>query len=129
MKLLLDTHVLVWMTSQSNRLSPDVRKLLAEPANTPVFSVVSLWEIALKFALRPRANFHVDARQVREKLLDNDFDELPIAGEHALAVGDLPPIHRDPFDRLLVAQAIVEGVMLLTSDATVARYPGPIRKV
>jgi PIN domain nuclease of toxin-antitoxin system len=117
MKLLLDTHVLVWMTSQSNRLSPDVRKLLAEPA------------IALKFALRPRANFHVDARQVREKLLDNDFDELPIAGEHALAVGDLPPIHRDPFDRLLVAQAIVEGVMLLTSDATVARYPGPIRKV
>jgi PIN domain nuclease of toxin-antitoxin system len=128
MKLLLDTHVLVWMTSESNRLSPGVRKLIGDPANTPVFSVVSLWEIALKFALR-RANFYVDARLVRERLLDNDFDELPIAGEHAVAVVDLPPIHRDPFDRLLIAQATVEGITLITSDATVARYPGPIRKV
>jgi PIN domain nuclease of toxin-antitoxin system len=62
-------------------------------------------------------------------MLDNDFEELPVLGDHAVAVSDLPAIHADPFDRLLIAQAIVEGITLLTSDAIVARYPGPIRKV
>ena len=128
MKLLLDTHVLVWMTSESRRLSTAARKILGDPANVPVFSVASIWEVAIKVALR-RDNFKVDARQVRRTLLDNDFEELPVRGEHAIAVSELPAIHADPFDRLLIAQALVEGITLLTSDATVARYPGPIRKV
>jgi PIN domain nuclease of toxin-antitoxin system len=128
MRLLLDTHILVWMTSESKRLSASTRDLLGNPENTPVFSAVSLWELAIKVALR-RENFQVDARRVRGALIANDFEELPVRGDHAVAVSDLPLIHTDPFDRLLIAQATVEGITLLTSDRLVARYPGPIRKV
>lgn len=128
MRLLLDTHVLLRMTSASSLLSAGAREVLGDPANTPVFSVVSMWEVAIKAGLR-RADFAVDAREVRRALRENGFEELPVCGDHAVAVADLPPIHRDPFDRLLIAQATVEGITLMTTDATVARYPGPIRKV
>ena len=93
-----------------------------------MFSVVSLWEIAIKFALG-RPDFQVDPRVLRRGLLDNGYRELPITADHALATAGLPPIHKDPFDRLLVAQATVDGIVLLTADQIVARYPGPIRLV
>jgi PIN domain nuclease of toxin-antitoxin system len=87
-----------------------------------------LWEVAIKRGLG-REDFRVDPRLLRRGLLDNGYRELPITSEHAVAVDGLPPIHKDPFDRLLVAQATVEGIALLTADPLVARYPGPVRQV
>lgn len=128
MKLLLDTHLLLWAASQPERLPAAARKLIADGDNALLFSAASLWEIAIKSGLG-REDFSADARVLRRGLLDNGYEELPILSAHTVAVMDLPPIHRDPFDRLLVAQAAIEGIVLLTSDALVARYPGPIRKV
>lgn len=102
--------------------------MIAEPRNTLWFSAASLWEITIKRTLG-RPDFRVDPHLLRRALLDHGYGELPITGQHALATAHLPPIHEDPFDRLLVAQAEVEGALLLTTDATVARYPGPVRRV
>lgn len=103
-------------------------ELIDDPSNSLMFSVVSLWEVAIKFG-RGRSDFLVDPRLLRRGLLDTDYEELPVIGEHALAVSGLPTLHKDPFDRLLVAQAVAEGITLLTADAVVASYPGPIRLV
>lgn len=126
MKLLLDTHVLLWAAGAPERLASDIRTLLDDPDNQPIFSAASLWEIAIKKSLG-RGDFIVDARALRHGLLDNGYSELAVSGEHAVAVDALPPIHKDPFDRILVAQAIVESITLLTADAIVAQYPGPVR--
>jgi PIN domain nuclease of toxin-antitoxin system len=128
MKLLLDTHVLLWAAGLPDRLPPAIRGMLEDPQNELVFSVVSLWEVVIKRGLG-REDFQADARLLRRGLLENGYHELEIKGEHAVAVGGLPPIHKDPFDRLLVAQSMVEGILLLTSDPVVAQYPGPLRKV
>ena len=128
MKLLLDTHLLIWAAIGSDRLSAKARKSIEDPINELYFSAASLWEIAIKNGLG-RADFQVDARVLRRALLDNGYQELPITGAHTVAVESLPPIHKDPFDRILVAQATAEGITLLTSDVLVAKYPGPIRKV
>ena len=128
MKLLLDTHLLLWAATQPKRLPAATRKLLSDTDNELLFSAASLWEIAIKHSLG-RDDFVVDARVLRRGLLDNGYAELSIRSEHAVAIDSLPPIHKDPFDRLLVAQATVEGITLLTSDPYVARYPGPVRKV
>jgi PIN domain nuclease of toxin-antitoxin system len=127
-RLLLDTHVLVWMTSESRRLSVGARNLLGDPDNELLYSVVSLWELAIKYGLR-RTEILLDPRALRRELLDNGFIELDVTGEHAVGIGQLPPLHKDPFDRLLIAQSIVEGITLITADPIVARYPGPIRQV
>ena len=128
MKLLLDTHLLLWAAAQPDRLSAAMRSLIDDPQNTPLFSSPTLWEAAIKRGLG-RSDFQVDPRLLRRGLLDNGYGELPITSDHAVAVDGLPPIHKDPFDRILVAQAIVEGIALLTADPLVARYPGPIRSV
>ena len=128
MKLLLDTHVLLWAAGDPKRLSKTARRLIENPENELLFSAASLWEISIKRALG-RTDFQVDARLLRRGLLDNGYTELAISGEHAVGIESLPPIHKDPFDRLLVAQAVAEGITLLTNDATLQRYPGPIRKV
>jgi PIN domain nuclease of toxin-antitoxin system len=128
MKFLLDTHLLLWTAGDPKRLSTKARKLINEPASELFFSAASLWEIAIKRGLG-RDDFKVDARLLRRGLLDNGYSELPIGSEHAVAIDSLPPIHKDPFDRMLVAQAMVEGITLLTSDAVVAQYPGAVRRV
>jgi|SRR5579884_173488 len=128
MRFLLDTHLLLWAAGEEERLSPEVRRLLDDPDNEPSFSVVSLWEIAIKQRLG-RADFRADARVLRRGLEDNGYIELPITGAHAVAVGDLPPLHKDPFDRMLIAQSIVEGITLLTADPLVTQYPAPVRRV
>ena len=128
MKILLDTHVLLWAAGEPDRLPKATRALLKDPQNEPVFSAASLWEIAIKCGLG-RSDFQVDARLLRRGLLDNGYLELPITSEHAVAIDGLPPIHKDPFDRLLVAQSMVEGITLLTVDPVVARYPAPVQKV
>jgi PIN domain nuclease of toxin-antitoxin system len=126
MKLLLDTHLLLWAAGQPERLSAKARRLINDERNELLFSAASLWEVAIKRGLG-REDFKVDARLLRRGLLDNGYKELPIISDHVVAIESLPPIHRDPFDRLLVAQATVEGVTLLTLDPLVAHYPGPIR--
>jgi PIN domain nuclease of toxin-antitoxin system len=128
MKLLLDTHVLLWAAGQPDRLSAAACALLEDPQNALLFSAASLWEVAIKRGLG-RADFQVDARLLRRGLLDNGYQELVVTSEHAVTIDGLPPIHKDPFDRILVAQAMVEGITLLTVDPLVAQYPGPVRMV
>jgi len=125
-RLLLDTHILLWTAGRSDRLPPEARGLIA--ACDPVFSAASLWEIAIKRGLG-RPDFRVDPGRLDEGLLANGFEELPVRGAHAAAVTGLPAVHRDPFDRMLVAQAMVEEIDLFASDPVVARYPGRIRLV
>lgn len=125
MKLLLDTQLLLWTAGASKRIPPGARKRIQDPANELLFSVASLWEVAIKRGLG-RDDFQVDPRLLRRSLLDNDYGELVIISEHVVAVDALPLIHKDPFDRILLAQAVVEGVTLLTTDSIVARYPAPV---
>ncbi len=128
MRLLLDTHVLLWLAEGSHRLSSSARALVEDRSNVPVFSAVSICEIAVKRSL-DRTNFRTDPDLMRRELLDAGYEDLPVTSAHAVAVASLPSIHKDPFDRLLVAQATVEGIPLLTTDATILRYPGPIRRI
>lgn len=128
MKLLLDAHLLLWAAAGSGRLPPLARQLISDTANQRFFSVVSIWEIAIKQSLN-RSDFTVDPLRLRQGLIENGYTEIVIEGSHALATLDLPLLHKDPFDRLLIAQATVEGLTLATADSTVARYPGPIIRV
>ncbi len=128
MKLLLDTHLLLWAAGEPRRLSKQARTLIDNADNELLFSAASLWEVAIKRGLG-REDFKVDPRLLRRGLLDNGYRELPIISHHVVAIDSLPPIHKDPFDRILVAQATVEGITLLTIDAWVSQYPGPIRTV
>jgi PIN domain nuclease of toxin-antitoxin system len=128
MKLLLDTHLLIWATARTARLSAPAREMLEAPENEPVFSAASIWEIAIKYMLA-RPHFDVEPNRLRRALLDGGYAELPITSAHAAAVAALPDGHKDPFDRLLLAQANVEGILLLTSDAALAQYGGPVRRV
>jgi len=127
-KLLLDTHLLLWAAGEPDRLPASARAMLDDPRNEPLFSAASLWEIAIKRGLG-RGDFQVDPRLLYRGLLDNGYAEVPVTGRHGVALDGLPPLHKDPFDRILVAQAIEEGIVLLTGDPMVAQYPGPIRQV
>ena len=126
--LLLDTQLLIWAAKNNPRLKAAARAMIDDPANALAFSAASIWEAAIKAAL-DRPDFRIDPRSLRRNLLGNGYAEFPITAEHGIAAARLPPIHRDPFDRILVAQAEVEGALLLTADRTVARYPGPVRLV
>lgn len=128
MKLLLDTQLLLWAAGQPEHLSSRARRLLNDSDNELLFSAASLWEITIKTGLG-RDDFRVEPRVLRRALLDNGYVEVPVTSEHAVSVDALPPLHKDPFDRLLLAQAFVEGITLLTADAQLARYRGPVRKV
>lgn len=128
MKLLLDTHLLLWVAGDIKKLSNVARILIENPENDLFFSAASLWEIAIKNGLG-RDDFHVNTRILRRELIDNDYVELPVTSAHTLDLDTLPPIHKDPFDRILIAQSMVEGITLITSDPIVAQYPGGIQLV
>jgi PIN domain nuclease of toxin-antitoxin system len=128
MKLLLDTHLLLWAAGDPNRLSASARSLIDNTENELLFSVASIWEVVIKRGLG-RNDFQVDPRLLRRGLLDNDYSELPILSNHVVAIDGLPGIHKDPFDRILVAQASIEGITLLTTDSLLTEYPGPVRAV
>ena len=128
MKYLLDTQLLLWAAGQPRKLSRAARKLINEADNELLFSAASIWEIAIKSGLG-RDDFRVEPRLLRRGLLDNGYIELPITSQHAVGIDTLPPLHKDPFDRLLISQALTEGITLLTGDAQVANYPGPIRRI
>ena len=108
MSFLLDTHVLRQAAGVPDRLPADARSLIENPATELIYSVASLWEVAVKNGLG-RSDFSVDPSLLRRGLLENGYAELAVTGAHAVAVHGLPPIHKDPFDRLLVAQALTEG--------------------
>lgn len=128
MNLLLDTHVLLWAAGRPDLLSPRARSLIEDPDNQLLFSTLSIWEVSIKHSLG-RTDFRVDAGVLRLKLIEAAYSEVTITSAHAIAVGSLPFIHKDPFDRLLVAQAIVEGLTLLTADGIVAKYPCAVQQV
>lgn len=125
---MLDTQILLWAAGQPEKLSAGARKLLNDGGSELLFSAASLWEIAIKNTLG-REDFRAEPRLLRRGLLDNGYVELPITSQHAANIDSLPPLHKDPFDRLLLAQALSEGITLVTGDAQLARYPGPVRKV
>ncbi len=128
MKLLLDTQILLRAAGQPDRLSAAARKQLRDPENQLLFSAASVWEIAIKSTLG-RDDFRIEPRILRRGLLDNGYVELPVTSEHAVNIDTLPGLHKDPFDRILLAQALTEGVILLTTDAQLAHYGAPVRKV
>ena len=125
MKLLLDTQILIWAADSPEVLPEKAQDLLEDPGNTLFFSSASLWEMAIKFGLN-RPDFRVDPRLLHQGLMDSGYQELFINGRHAITVNELPNLHKDSFDRLLIAQAKVEGLTLLTCDTHIAAYPGPI---
>ncbi len=124
--LLLDTHILLWAAGSPERLPPDSVALIEDPRSVLHFSAASIWEVVIKNGLG-RDDFQVDPHLLRRGLVENGYHELAVTSQHTLSVAHLPPIHKDPFDRILVAQAEFEGYLLLTVDALVAQYPGPIR--
>ncbi|KVW96891.1 type II toxin-antitoxin system VapC family toxin [Thiobacillus denitrificans] len=128
MRILLDTHVLLWAVAQSSRLPQDARGLLEDPDNALFCSTASLWEIAIKAGLR-RQDFVVDIPALRAAMVEMDIAELPVLGSHAEQVLKLPAIHKDPFDRMLVAQSMIEPLVLLTNDAAFVGYWDGVRLV
>ncbi len=125
MRILLDTQMLIWTTTWPELLPKEARRLIADDAVEKYFSPASLWEIAIKSA-QNRPDFQLEARVLRRLLLDNGCLELAITGVHTTAIADLPPHHKDPFDRLLLAQAKTEGIILLTADKILAGYSVPL---
>ena len=128
MKLLLDTHLLLWAATAPQRLSAEAQGLFNDPDNELYFSAMSIWEVAIKRGL-DRSDFQIDVRSFRRGLIDNGYIELPMSSLHAVAIDILPAVHRDPFDRMLVAQASVEGLPLFTSDAVLAQCSGAVTLV
>lgn len=128
MRLLLDTQIVIWVATGDPRLSAQGLALVCEPSAEILFSVASLWEIAIKSGLG-RADFRHSAAALRHGALEAGWTELAVEGHHALAVADLPDIHGDPFDRLLLAQARVEGARLVTSDQMLGRYGHPVLRL
>jgi PIN domain nuclease of toxin-antitoxin system len=128
MRLLLDTHLLLWAVASSRRLTKEARELIEDPENDLFYSAASLWEIAIKSGLR-RGDFVVDVAALHAALSEMALAELPVRATHALAVTRLPEVHRDPFDRLLIAQAVTEPLVLLTNDEILGKYPAAVRLV
>ena len=128
MRILLDTNVLIRALIDPGLLGATTRTALEDPDNEVLFSAASIWEIAIKATLG-RADFQVPPARILEAAKDSGFEELPVRSSAALLVATLPPIHRDPFDRLIVAQAISEPARLFTTDASLAPYSELVVKV
>ena len=128
MNLLLDTHIALWAITDSPRLSARARELLADPSAVVWVSVASVWEIAIKHRLG-RGDMPVSGTDALRYFGESRFKNLPVQGPHAAALDTLPLVHTDPFDRLIVAQALIEPMRLLTHDATVASYSDTILRV
>lgn len=128
MRYLLDTHLLIWLALGDRKLPQEVADIHEDPESELYFSVISVWETAMKQALG-RKDFQVDAGLLRADLLNEGYVEILVESRHALEVRNLPKLHRDPFDRMLVAQSRVEGLVLLTSDEVICKYQGTVKRV
>jgi PIN domain nuclease of toxin-antitoxin system len=118
-RLLLDTHILIWWLADDRKLAKNARAIIANPDNDVLVSAVSLWEISIKVAL---GRLEVELDDLEQNLTTNGFRSLPINYRHALTAGRLPAIHRDPFDRMLIAQASVEELRVVSHDRVFERY-------
>ncbi len=127
-RFLVDTQLLLWNVYGSRKLPAPVARLFRDGRHQFFYSAASLWEIAIK-AARGRVDFVADTGAIRETLEENGFHELAVSAQHAVAVARLPSIHGDPFDRMLIAQAITEPMALITTDERLASYPGTIEVV
>ena len=123
MKLLVDTHILLW--AASGELPPEAARYILDMENTLFFSPASIWEVVIKRGLG-REDFVVDPASLYSGLIGAGYQELPITGRHTLLISNLPPLHKDPFDRILLAQSAFEGIPLLTSDSVLSQYPGSL---
>jgi PIN domain nuclease of toxin-antitoxin system len=123
---LLDTHILIWAAISPHKISPELASLLSDPSNHLYFSSASIWEISIKESLGKR-DFHVSSNKLHDGLVENGYKEIKVSALHAMGVIKLPFIHRDPFDRILVATAIWENMPLLTNDSTLSPYHSLVR--
>ncbi|SMF40734.1 PIN domain nuclease, a component of toxin-antitoxin system (PIN domain) [Xaviernesmea oryzae] len=128
MRILPDSHILAWFAEDDPHLTHEMRDILEDEDNELFFSSASIWELTIKRALN-RRGFNIEPHILYRALLDNGFEEMPVNSRHAFVLETLPSIHKDPFDRILIAQSMAEGMLLLTSDETIAQYKGPIRLV
>ena len=126
MNFLLDTHILIWAAISPHRISPELASLLSDPSNHLYFSSASIWEISIKESFGKR-DFHVSSNKLHDGLVENGYKEIKVSALHAMGVLKLPYIHRDPFDRILVATAMWENMPLLTNDSTLAPYHSLVR--
>ena len=127
-RLLIDTHLLIWALDEIQRLPGEMRQIIEDPHNEVMFSVVSIWEIAIKARLG-RTDFAARPDEIAASALATGFVELPLRWQAAAAVAGLPPHHRDPFDRVIVAQAMTEPLHLYTADAKLGPYSPLVRVV
>lgn len=121
MKYLVDTHLAIWSVANSGKLPPKAAKLMGETSSVFFFSAASVWEIAIKRAKHPE-DVPISAEEARNLFLEAGYRELPVSSSHSILVEHLPPLHADPFDRMLVAQAQTEGMKLLTHDHVIPQY-------
>lgn len=128
MRILLDTHILLWILGEPNRLDEGTRETIESGAEEVLFSAASIWEIAIKSRLG-RADFAFDPGEIARAARDSGFAELPIGSKAAVLVAELPPLHRDPFDRLLIAQAITEPAIFYTADQRLPAYSELIQRI
>jgi PIN domain nuclease of toxin-antitoxin system len=128
MRILLDSHLLVWLVGASDRLPLAAREIIENPDHEIFFSSASIWELSIKYS-SGKIGLELPPRMLYRVLIESNFSELAVTASHAFEVDTLPPIHKDPFDRILIAQAMSEGMLLVTSDEAIAQYSGPIRLV
>lgn len=122
MNLLLDTHVFIWFSEDRFELSAKAKQLIEDPHNVSFISISSLWEMAIKVSLG-KLTINRSFERTMQAIEENGFEILPITFEHTLQVSQLPFHHRDPFDRILIAQSIVESIPIITADAAFGHYP------
>ena len=125
MNVLLDTQILIWLLFWPEILPQNAREIIGKEENDLCFSPASLWEVSIKRS-QNKVDFQLNARLMQENLLEKGCLELPITSLHTIIAGELPVLHKDPFDRLLIAQAVVENLFLLTSDKKIAEYPARV---
>ncbi|MEN3150520.1 type II toxin-antitoxin system VapC family toxin [Neorhizobium sp. IRAMC:178] len=128
MRILLDSHLLVWLVGASDRLPLAAREIIENPDHDIFFSSASIWELSIKYS-SGKIGLELPPRMLYQVLIESNFNELAVTASHALEIDSLPQIHKDPFDRILIAQSMSEGMLLLTSDEAIAKYGGPIRFV
>jgi len=126
MRLLLDTHALIWLLTDRRKIPPRIQQLVADPRNEVYVSAVNVFEVAARNSAARRNGFNLSADEVIAASREADFQMLTLRPEHATAVETIAPFHGDPFDRLLLAQAQAEGMQLVTHDENLAQYDSRI---
>ncbi|MBI1286427.1 MAG: PIN domain-containing protein [Flavobacteriales bacterium] len=126
MRLLLDTHTVIWFITNSTELPKGIKKLIENPLNECLLSHASLWEMAIKFSLG-KLELRSELKEIFEIIKKSGIEILPINEQHLIKISELPFHHRDPFDRLIIAQALTEGILILSKDSQFKKYDAELR--